>query len=260
MKKGLLLALLLTTLSGCIVIEEGFVGVRKQFGKIAEKPLKAGVHLFVPIANEVELWDVKTQRKQKQIDLPSSEGLIVQVETSVLYRPVDVVSIRTTVGRSYAQRVLDPELTNVFREIIGKIKVDNIIQNPENLTAEAKTQLAEIMERRGILVEELLVTDLILPAKFKDSIERKLQAEQRALEKTFELQQAKKDAEIEIARAEGAAKAQEIVRRTLSPAYLQYLWISTLNKNPNVIYVATEANMPVFRTMGEPKKARPIGQ
>ena len=258
MKKALLLAFLVTTLSGCIIVEEGFMGVKKQFGEIAEKPVGAGVHMYVPVVNEIELWDVKTQRKQKQIDLPSSEGLIVQVEMSVLYRPVDVVSLRTTVGRNYAQRVLDPELTNVFREVIGKRKVEDIIQNPENLTKDAKASLAETLKSRGILIEELLVTDLVLPGKFKDSIERKLQAEQKALEKRFELQQALKDAEIEIARAEGAAKAQEIVRRTLSPAYLQYLWISTLNKNPNVIYVATEANMPVFRTMGDPGKAKPL--
>jgi len=247
MRKFAFLTLIVANLSGCIIVEDGFVGVKKQFGEISEKPLKAGLHLFLPVINEVELWDIKTQKKQKRIDLPSSEGLIVQLTTSVLYRPTDVVSLRTTVGRSYASRVLDPELTNVFREVIGKQRVEEIIQ-------EAKEQLAKIMSARGILIENLLVTDLVLPSKFKDSIERKLQAEQKALEKTFELQQAKKDAEIEIARAEGAAKAQEIVKRTLSPAYLQYLWISTLNENPNVIYVATEANMPVFRTMGEPTK------
>ena len=61
------------------------------------------------------------------------------------------------------------------------------------------------------------------------------------------LQQARKDAEIEVARAEGAAKAQEIVRSTLSDSYLQYLWIKTLAENPNVIYVATEANLPIFK-------------
>ena len=248
MRRAILAVLLLSTLTGCIVVEDGTVGVKKQFGKIADKPLEAGVHMFIPVVNEVELWDIKTQRKQKQIDLPSSEGLIVQLTTSVLYRPLDVVSLRTKVGSRYAQKVLDPELTNVFREVIGKQKVEEIIQNPENLTGEAETVLKEIMAERGIAVEQLLVTDLVLPGKFKDSIERKLQAEQKALEKKFELDQAKKDAEIEIARAEGASKAQEIVKRTLSPAYLQYLWISTLNKNPNVIYVATEANMPLFRT------------
>ena len=66
-------------------------------------------------------------------------------------------------------------------------------------------------------------------------------------QKQFELEQARKDAEIEVARAEGAAKAQQIVRSTLSDSYLRYLWIKTLNENPNVIYVATEANMPIFR-------------
>ena len=48
-------------------------------------------------------------------------------------------------------------------------------------------------------------------------------------------------------RARGAAQAQEIVRATLSDSYLQYLWIKTLAENPNVIYVATEANLPIFK-------------
>ena len=38
------------------------------------------------------------------------------------------------------------------------------------------------------------------------------------------------------------------MRATLSNSYLKYLWIKTLSENPNVIYVATEANMPVVRT------------
>ena len=44
--------------------------------------------------------------------------------------------------------------------------------------------------------------------------------------------------------------AQAIIRETLSDSYLQYLWIQTLNENPNVIYVATEANLPIFKGVG----------
>ncbi len=61
---------------------------------------------------------------------------------------------------------------------------------------------------------------------------------------------ARKGAEIEVARAEGAARAQKIVRSTLSDSYLEYLWIKTLVQNPNVIYVAKEANMPIFKSVG----------
>ena len=74
--------------------------------------------------------------------------------------------------------------------------------------------------------------------------------QQRVQQKQFELEQARKEAEIEVARAEGAAKAQAIIRETLSDSYLQYLWIQTLNENPNVIYVATEANLPIFKGVG----------
>jgi len=89
--------------------------------------------------------------------------------------------------------------------------------------------------------------DVKLPTRFRESIEAKLTAEQQVQQKQFMLQQAHKDAEIEVARAKGAAKAQEIVRSTLSDSYLQYLWIKTLSENPNVIYVATEANLPIFK-------------
>ena len=96
----------------------------------------------------------------------------------------------------------------------------------------------------------MLLRDVKLPQRFKESIEAKLTAEQRVQQKQFELEQAKKDAEIEVARARGAAQAQQIVRATLSASYLQYLWIKTLNENPNVIYVASEANMPIFKSVG----------
>ena len=40
------------------------------------------------------------------------------------------------------------------------------------------------------------------------------------------------------------------MRATLSDSYLHYLWIKTLNENPNVVYVASEANMPIFKAVG----------
>ncbi len=103
----------------------------------------------------------------------------------------------------------------------------------------------------------MLLRDVKLPLRFKESIEAKLTAEQRVAQKQFELEQARKEAEIEVARAEGAraegaARAQKIVRSTLSDSYLEYLWIKTLNQNPNVIYVASEANMPIFKSVDLP--------
>ena len=56
-------------------------------------------------------------------------------------------------------------------------------------------------------------------------------------------------AEAEVIRAEGVAKANSIIGESLrgNETYLRYLWIQTLNDNPqNVIYVPTEAGLPIL--------------
>lgn len=253
LRRLILLAALAVFATGCVVVEDGTVGVSKSFGKIDDTFLAPGVHANVPLAREVEVWNIKTQRLSRKMDIPSGEGLIVGIEAALLFRPKDVVSLRKTVGANYVNVILETTLIDAFREIIGKQRVEDLIKNQEKLTGAAETLLAEQLKNRSIVVEKLQVTGLRLPQKVKDAIERKLESEQKAFQKEFELRQAKKDAEIEVARAEGVAKAQEIISSTISKSYLQYLWISTLNDNPNVIYVATEANMPMFRTTSKPK-------
>ena len=56
-------------------------------------------------------------------------------------------------------------------------------------------------------------------------------------------------AEAEVIRAEGVAKANSIIGESLrgNESYLRYLWIQTLNDNPqSVIYVPTEAGLPIL--------------
>lgn len=62
---------------------------------------------------------------------------------------------------------------------------------------------------------------------------------------------ATKLAEVEVARAKGVAQANQIIGDSLknNEAYLRYLWITDLssnNRSPTVIYVPTEANIPLL--------------
>ncbi|MCC6221142.1 MAG: prohibitin family protein [Deltaproteobacteria bacterium] len=243
-----LIGIICVLLSGCVVVDDGTVGISKSFGKINKDALVAGVYANVPLFREVEVWNIKTQRLTTRIEIPSSEGLIVGLEVSLLFRPTRVIDLRTQVGSTYITTRLEPALINSFREAIGKERIESLIKKQEMLTTQVRESLIKAMSEQGIQIEELLVTNLALPPNFRSAIERKLESEQKALQKEFELQQAKKDAEIEVVRAEGAAQAQQIVRSTLSLEYLNYLWIKNLSENPNVIYVATEANMPLFRS------------
>ena len=62
---------------------------------------------------------------------------------------------------------------------------------------------------------------------------------------------ASKLADVEVARAKGVAQANQIIGDSLkdNEAYLRYLWITDLssnNRSPTVIYVPTEANLPIL--------------
>ena len=248
-----LVSLSLTT-TACTVVEDGFVGVSKSFGAISDEPVPQGVTFVIPVARQIEQWNVKLQELKETANVPSSEGLIVGLDTSLLFQviPSKASQIRKTIGYDYVDRLVIPYFRNAVRDVVSGYPVKNIYaeQGRKEIAGKIKSFLEENLEPRGILVVDALLRDVKLPARFKESIEAKLTAEQRVQQKQFELEQAKKEAEIEVARARGAAEAQQIVRSTLSDSYLQYLWIKTLNENPNVIYVATEANLPLFKGVG----------
>jgi prohibitin 1 len=256
MKRFRVIALILALAflqTACVVIEDGEVGVSKSFGKISDDPVPQGVAFVVPVARQIETWTVKLQELKETANVPSSEGLIVGLDTSLLFQvnPKDAPRIRKTIGtqRMYIERLVIPYFRNAVRDVVAGYPVKNIYaeQGRKEIASKIRDFLREHLGPRGIEVVDVLLRDVKLPERFKDSIEAKLTAEQRVQQKQFELEQAKKEAEIEVARARGAAQAQQIIRETLSNRYLQYLWIQTLNQNPNVIYVATEANLPIFK-------------
>ncbi len=60
----------------------------------------------------------------------------------------------------------------------------------------------------------------------------------------------------EIKRAEGVAKANQIIGESLknNDGYLRYLWINNLEaNNPTVIYVPTEAGLPIMEAGRTPR-------
>ena len=62
----------------------------------------------------------------------------------------------------------------------------------------------------------------------------------------------KLNAQAEVVRAQGAAEAIKIENGSLTPTYIQYLWVRQQNSSANkVIYIPTEAGLPILEAKGE---------
>lgn len=62
------------------------------------------------------------------------------------------------------------------------------------------------------------------------------------------LEAEKLNAQAEIERAKGAAEAIKIENGSITPAYIQYLWVRQQNANTQnkIIYIPTEAGLPIL--------------
>lgn len=66
------------------------------------------------------------------------------------------------------------------------------------------------------------------------------------------LEAEKLNAQSEVERAKGAAEAIKIENGSITPAYIQYLWVrqqSDLN-DKTVVYIPTETNLPILESQG----------
>ena len=92
-----------------------------------------------------------------------------------------------------------------------------------------------------------------------EAILAKAQSERRVLVETAnaKLDASKLEAQAEVERAKGVAKANEIIAGGLkdNENYLRYLWITKLSEGNNgrsVIYVPTEAGIPILEAGKRP--------
>jgi regulator of protease activity HflC (stomatin/prohibitin superfamily) len=124
---GGLVALALLS-SGCVVIEDGEVGVLKSFGSISDEPVGRGVAFQIPVARQIETWNIKLQEIKETAQVPSSEGLIVGLDSSLLFRvrPQDAPTIRKTIGANYLERLVVPYFRNGLRDVVSGYQVKNI--------------------------------------------------------------------------------------------------------------------------------------
>ena len=245
--------LIIAGLSGCgvAVIEDGETGVKADFGKIKDQQLGTGWHIYFPLFTWIEVWNVKTQEIKETASVPSAEGLIAQLDVSVLFNvPKDkAVLIRKTIGSNFAQTVLEPYVRESIRNVVSGYSVKALysVEGRSEIGQKILDFLKNKLEARGVLIQDVLLRDVRLPAVFSQSIEVKLKTEQEALQKEFELQKAKKDAEIAVTRAEGVAKSNRIIGDSINENYLRYRWIEGLQSNEKqVVYVPTEANLPIM--------------
>ena len=245
--------LLFLLFSSTTSIPTGNVGVLTLFGRVTGDVLGEGIHLINPLKS-VQKLSVQTQSVKESANVPSNEGLILALDTSLLFR-LDrnkAAQVYQTVGDNYAEKIVEPTLRAAIRASTSSHTANALYTNARELVQQQiQDELTAQLSVRGVIVEAVLLRDVQLPAMLKGSIEAKQQAEQDALRMSFILQKEKQEAERKRIEAQGIADFQKIVAQGISPQLLEWKGIEATEK------LALSNNTKVV-VIGNPKNGLPL--
>ncbi|MFC1645420.1 prohibitin family protein [Patescibacteria group bacterium] len=248
-----------------VVIPAGYTGVQTLFGKVKVKELASGMHVVNPFVN-IEKMSIRTEEYtmsiaqgegQKygadQIQALTKEGLMIDLDITVFHHLIEdkASDVYRELGSNFQEKIIRPEIRSAIREVIAKYDAKDVYSDKRaEVSSAINNRLTETVEPRGIVVEQVLLRNVTLPAKLSSSIQEKLQAEQESQRYDFLLEKEKKEADRKRIEAAGQRDSQKIIDESLTENYLEYLYIRELKDRQGTIYVPTGGNgLPLFKSV-----------
>jgi regulator of protease activity HflC (stomatin/prohibitin superfamily) len=260
---GILLVVVGGLFSSIVQIGAGEIGVQKLFGKVSQRTLESGLNFVNPLV-EIVKFDIRTQNytmsaKHDEGDVAgddairvlSADGLEVIIDITILYRviPSEAPNILKEIGPDYKNTIVRPICRTKIRD--NAVYYDAVAlysTKRDEFQARIIKTIEKDFKMRGLILEQLLVRNINLPASVKTTIESKINAEQEAQKMTFVLQKEKQEAERKRIEAQGIADYQKILSTGLSDKQLQYEMIKAISTSPNakLIIMGGNKNTPLI--------------
>ncbi len=247
-------------------IDAGKVGVQSLYGNVQPEVLESGLHLINPLLDVTD-FDIQTQNYTMSavhgegaqegddaIRVLSNDGLEVVIDLTVLFRvsPQDAPKILKQIGVDYSDKIVRPITRTRIRDNAVYYDAVALYSTKRNeFQQRIRKSIEEDFKARGLILEQLLIRNINLPASVKTTIESKINAEQDAQKMTFVLQKEKQEAERKRVEAQGIADYQRIISTGLSDKQLQYEQIKAqkeLAASPNtkIIFMNGKGSAPVI--------------
>lgn len=244
---GVIIVLVLIVLFNSFsVVNEGFIGVKYQFGKIVDSDLSAGLNFHIPFIEEIEQVDTREQIYSVSTDAYTSDTQTVnelQLKVNYYYDSTQLSEIIRSIGISNVEtKLLVPNVAKIAKDEIGKVQAEVLVQNRSDVQNAIFESLRDTLAGNGIIVTAFAIENLSFDDAFEQSIQAKVIAAQDALKMQNKTAEKEEEAKQQVIAAEAEAQSQkikadaeayaiEVVQKQIaqSPNYIEYLKISSWN-------------------------------
>ena len=239
-------------ISGCTVVRQGEIGVKRKLGKLNNNIEEPGSVVFNPLTTKVIKMPIRTQNLEIASNLPSKEGLNVQSIISILYRvdPEMAPRILETIGPDYEDAIISGIFRSAAADVCSRFYAKNMhTAQRAVIESEIQNRMMDLVSDRGFEIEAVLLKTIQLPQGLARAVEEKLEAEQDAQRMEFLLQREQLEAERKMVEAEGIRDSQKIIAEGINPMIIQWQSIDAFKKladSPGSKVIITDGKTPML--------------
>src|SRR4030043_2338154 len=236
---GILIILLIIFIflwSSFALVPAGHRGVVLWWGSVEKRIMGEGLNFKVPMAERVIKVDVRVQPHPfKEIDAASKEYQMVKLTGMMNFHidPSYVNDLYQKVGLDFANKVIDPAFNDFVKEVVPIYQITEILPKREEVRKRAMTKLGDNLARYHIIVDDIYFANIRFSPEYEKAVEAKQVAQQqvetqrqvlaqREIEAHQKVATAKGEAESILVVAQGQAKANEVLSRSISPILVEY--------------------------------------
>jgi regulator of protease activity HflC (stomatin/prohibitin superfamily) len=247
-------------------VEFGTVGVVSRFGKV-NNLASPGLNFKVPFADKVFFYNtqkviyetnetpelspfynkvsntiLRSSESQKRasdssdvpVDTTTKDGQQVSIRFSLRYSldPSKILWIAQNVGTQdqVATRVVQAESRSYARNIAREFPAQELYAGDVfSYQQKVGSALKESFSKNGVILDEFLVRQVKFGEAYMQAVEQKQIEQEKVKTEEFKAQQEEFIKKQRIIRAEGEAKAQEILKFTIDPLILEKMAIEKWN-------------------------------
>lgn len=261
--------------------------------------LLEGVRIVAPF-NVVTLYDTRLLVAHETFDGITADGLNVKLNITYRFRlhPSKVGLVHRTIGPNYKEKLIAPAIATVVRSEVSKFQVHDVygpsrnaiqqrifarVVDPKNTNLiesgadPEPPQGAILLGRRFRSIHEqtkpgyykpvielvdVLINNIVLPARVATAIEKKQEQEQLKEEYIFRLERERMESMRKEIEADGIARFQQKVQAGISPNYLKWRGIeATLSlatsENAKTVIIGGKDGLPLILNTDEATATRP---
>ena len=220
------------------IVNSGEVGIKVNTGKFETKPLKPGLHFYIPILQKIipvntrirmitysnvstgELGDSYRGfegglRRNPAISVLDKRGLTVNIDIAVQYR-LKAESAPATIekwGSSWEEKIINSKVREVVRDVVGQYTAEQLPEMRNEIAAAIETKVKQSVDdlpNKPVILTSVELRTINLPPKIKDQIERVQIAKQEVTIAEQRKEKAKQEAQRQAEIARGEAEKNRI--------------------------------------------------